>query len=88
MSKLVKIIAALLLIVGAIAVTPRPAEARWGHGWHGGWGHHWRGCCRGFSYAYYPRAYYYAVPYYYVAPRRFIRIHHWRHRHWGWRHRW
>jgi hypothetical protein len=91
MSKLVKIFAVLLVIAGTIAVTPRPAEARWGHGgwghhWGGGWGHHWGGW--GYRrFAYYPRPYYYAVPYYY-APRRFVRIHFWRHRHWGWRRHW
>jgi hypothetical protein len=91
MSKLVKIFAAMALIAGAIAVTPGSAEARhWGGGWHGGWGN-WGGCCRSYSYAYYPRAYYsepyYAVPYY-VVPRRWVSVHHLRHRFWGFRHRW
>jgi hypothetical protein len=82
MSKLVKISAAMVLIAGAIAVTPGPAEARhWAGGWHCGWGH-WGGCCRSYSYAYYQQPYYYAVPYY------GLRFHHRRHHFWGWRHRW
>jgi len=44
MSKLVKLFAALALIISVIAIAPGGAEARWGGGWHGGWhGGGWNG---------------------------------------------
>ncbi len=64
MSKLIKICAIAVLIAGAFAMTPGPAEARWGHGgWHhcGGWG--W-GPGPFWGWAGYPYGPYYGGPYY------------------------
>ena len=86
MSKLVKTLTVVALLVGVIAVMPGTAEAR--HRGHGGWGHHWRGWGGGYPYGYYPYAYY-PRPYYYAAPCGWVRYRVWRHGYWilrrGWR---
>jgi hypothetical protein len=72
MSKLVKLLAGLVLAVGLMTATPDAAQARRWHGgwhagwhvgwygWHGGWGRWgWR-ARRGwrYPYVYYPRVFY------------------------------
>ena len=82
MSKLVKLVATVTLIAGALAVTPGRADAHWRHGWYGGWGWgpsitFWGG------YPYYPYYPYYARPYYYAGPTcGRVRIKVWRYGHW------
>lgn len=79
MSKLIKICAIAVLIAGTFAMTPGPAEARWGHG---GWGHGWRGGGWGWGpgpfWGYgYP---YYGGPYYAGPGCGYVRV--WRHGYW------
>jgi hypothetical protein len=63
MSKFVKLLAIATLIAGAFVMTPGPAAARWGHGWHhGGWG--W-GPGPFWGWGGYPYGYAYGGPYYY-----------------------
>lgn len=83
MSKLVKFLVSVALIVVVFSAT---AEARarhgshhggWHGGHHGGWhgGHHggWRGAGwrRGWGWGY---PYYYSGPYYYTVPRECVRV--------------
>ena len=76
MSKLVKLLAAVALFIGAIAIAPGTAEARYGHrgGWHGGWGGPAWGY--GYPYAYTPQ------PYYYEPACGWVRVRVWRQGHW------
>jgi len=80
MSKFAKVLAAVALMAGAIAVSS-PAQARW----HGGWHHHY-GWGPGFALGY---PYYYGGPYYAAQPAcgwRSVRV--WRGDHWGFRRAW
>ena len=90
MSKSLKLFAAAAVFVGALALTPGSAQARWHHGWH----HHW-GPGIGFGlafgpawdwggpYAYYGGPYY-GAPYYGGPNCGWVR-HRWHHR---WRRAW
>jgi hypothetical protein len=89
MSKLVKFFAIVVLLAGAIAVTPGTAEARHGGhggghhggGWHGGGG--WRGGGWGPGFGYY-----YGGPYYYAPACGWVRVRVWRNGHWALRRAW
>ncbi len=101
MSKLIKLVATVALIV---AVSSAAAEARGGH-WHGGYGGHWHGGWHGggwygggwgwglgigpywggYPYSYYP---YYAQSYYYDSSCGWVRVHVRRNGHWVWRRAW
>jgi hypothetical protein len=78
MSKFLKLIAAIALVIGAIAAMPGAAEARhWGHhhsAWRGSWGPSWG---YGYPYAYYPQ------PYYYAPACGWVRVRVWRGDHWA-----
>jgi len=96
MSKLVKVFAALVLITGAIAITPGTAFAQRHHGGghHGGGGHHfggggWRGGGGlGFGWGY-PSYYYGGGPYYYAQPDcGWVRVRVLRNGHWVLRRAW
>lgn len=90
MSKLVKSLAIVALLAGAMAMAPRPAQARWHGGWRGGW-HGWRG-----GWGWGPRVYwgwgypgyYYGGPYYYARNCGWVRIRYWRYGHWRVRRVW
>lgn len=61
MSKFLKALAIVAIVVGGVAAMAGTAEARWGHH-HGGWrgGGYWGGWGWGYpGYAYYPGPYYY-----------------------------
>ena len=87
--RLVKVLAAVLVLGATVAATPVPAQARWhgGHGWHHGWrggGWGWGlGFGPGFALGYgagYPY-YYGGGPYYYGGPAcDYVRV--WRRGHW------
>ena len=50
MLRLVKILAAIVVLGGAVAATSVPAQAHWHGGWHGGgWHHHHGGWGWGFA---------------------------------------
>jgi hypothetical protein len=87
MSKLGKFFAVAALVVGALAMTPGPAAARWGHGWGHGWHHGWGWGGPGPFWAWgygYP---YYGSPYYAAAPGcGYVRV--WRNHHWVLRRDW
>ena len=73
MLRLVKILAAVLVLGGTVAATSVPAQARW----HGRWHHGWHGGGWGWGYpAYYP----YYRPYYYGPSCGYTRV--WRHGYW------
>lgn len=95
MTKLMKTIVVVALLVGGVTLASAPAQARWGHhhGWHRGWHHGWHhGGWRGFGwgfgigfgapFAYYPPVYYRP---YYAPPCRWVRVRVWRHGYWRWR---
>lgn len=95
MSKLVKLFAAMVLIVGAIAITPGTAAAQHPHRGHGGgyyrggghfgggWGPAF-GLGLGLGYPYYAQPYYYASP----ADCGWVRVLAWRNHHRVWRRAW
>jgi hypothetical protein len=85
MPKLMKFFAVAVLVVGALAMTPGPAAARWGHGWGHGWHHGWGGPGPFWAWGYgYP---YYGGPYYAAAPGcGYVRV--WRNHHWVLRRDW
>jgi hypothetical protein len=91
MSKFAKVLAAVALMAGAIAVSS-PAQARWHGGWHHGWhggGYGWGpGLALGFGLGY-PYYYGYGGPYYAAQPAcgwRSVRV--WRGDHWALRRAW
>ena len=84
--RLVKILAAVLVLGATVAVTSVPAQARW-HGGYGGWHHHgWHG--GGFGWGFGPGfalgygvGYPYYSPYYYDDPGcSYVRV--WRRGYW------
>jgi len=87
MSKLAAILTAVLLTMGALAVSS-PAQARWHHGWHGGWHGGW-GYGPSFAFGYgvgYP--YYYGGPYYSRPACGWTRLRVWRGSYWAYRRVW
>jgi hypothetical protein len=95
MSKLVKILVALVLIGGGIAVSMGDADAHYRrhyrYGYSGGWGPAW-GFTFGFGYPYYARPYapYYGPSYYYRPGPEcgWVRYRVWRRGHWVVRRAW
>jgi len=90
MSKLLRVLAAVAIITGAMAAMPGAAQARWHGGWHGGGWHHgggwgWGpafGLGLGLGYGWgYP--YYYGGPYYAGPACRWTRVRIWRGDHWA-----
>src|SRR6185312_13907606 len=86
MTRLLKIVAVLALMLGAVAVTSGSAQARYWHH-HGGYYHGWGG---GFGWGYgfgYPYGYpVYAPPVYYAPPAcSWVRVRVWRHGAWHYR---
>jgi hypothetical protein len=87
--RLVKILAAILVLGATVAATSVPAQARWhgGHGgWHGGWHHGWHGGGWGLGFGPgfalgYGAGYPYYSPYYDDGPAcRYTRV--WRRGYW------
>jgi hypothetical protein len=81
MSKLAKVLGAVALMAGAVALTPSAALAQHHH-WHGGG--HWRGGGWGFG-----GPYYYGGGPYYAGPNcGWSRVRVWRHGYWVVRRSW
>ena len=83
MSKLLKLLAAAMLIAGTLAVTFDSAAARYRHRYYGyWWGPPGFGYGLGVRYGYYPYyAPYYGPAYYGPACQRYY-VRQWRHGHW------
>lgn len=96
MSKLVKILVAIVLIVGAFAASTGNADAHYRRHYYGysggwGWGPAW-GFTWGFGYPYYARPFapYYGPSYYYAPGPDcgWVRVRVWRHGRWVVRRAW
>ena len=89
MSKLVKVFAALVLITGAIAITPGTAFAQRHHGGGHHFGGGWRGGGLGPGFGFgWGNPYYYGGPYYYGADCGWVRVRVLRNGHWVLRRAW